>query len=76
MMALTDRIAEVAVRGLHKMTVYKTATGAWDCTLLFERGRTPAYGHGTAATAVAAMRQALDDAEPKPGPLDTGDIFS
>lgn len=76
MKALPDALAEVAARGLQKLTIYKTATGAWDCTLLFERGCTPQYGHGTASSPAAAMRMALDDAAPKPGALDTGDIFS
>lgn len=53
---------DAALSGVvQKVTIYRTETGAWDCTVLAVRGSPKAFGHGLTRTPSSALRVALAD---------------
>ena len=64
---------EAVAHGLHHLTLYQTATGAWDCTA---RHKTKTViGHAVLRTPEAAIGRALADFVAKMNPAPTEDIF-
>lgn len=63
---------EAVQHGLSGLTLYQTATGAWDCTARHKIR--PTLGHAVLRTPEAAMRQALTDFVSRTTP-DKEDIF-
>lgn len=60
-MTLEAKLAEAAACGLQHLALYRTATGAWDCTARSHEKARIVIGHSTLRTPEGATARALDE---------------